>query len=205
MEDKIIKNIYVGIDVNKSDSLLISQTEICTKFNLFQRKEFHITIAYFEEITETNLIKLGNSLKSLLNEDLKIIEILGIGGVIQVNENEFKMIDTIEFKNILNFPRVLWFTVRPTDALINFRNSLIAIAITLNLSNKYLRPTFFPHLTIGSGGNTDEVEKWKRWDTQAIEKNVSINDYHYHKIESFNKLHITNSTIHPESLFIISN
>jgi 2'-5' RNA ligase len=205
MEDKILKKIYVGIDVNKSDSLLISQTQICRKFNLFQREELHITIAYFEEITETNLIKLGNSLKSLLNEDLQKVEITGVGGVIKVNHNKFIMIDTMEFENTHDFPRVLWFTVHPTDALINFRNSLISIAMTVNLSIKYLRPTFYPHLTIGSGGNTDKVEKWKRWDTQAIEKNASMNDYHYHKMESFSKVHITDSSIHPESLFSISN
>jgi 2'-5' RNA ligase len=205
MTDKILKNIYVGINLNKSDNLLISQTEICKKFNLFQRKELHITIAYFEEITETNLIRLRNSLKLLLDEDLLQIKIIGIGGVIQIKDNEFQMIDTIEFKNIQDFPRVLWFTADPTDILINFRNSLIAIAMTMNLPIKYLKPTFYPHLTIGSGGNTSDVEKWKMWDTQAIEKNVSVIDYHYHKIENFSKLHITDISTYQESLFIISN
>lgn len=205
MDDKIIKNIYVGIDISSNENLLYSCAEICEKFALFQRKEFHVTIAYFEEIKESNMIKLGTALRSLVEEEMKTIEIVGLGGAYQTSDREFKTIESINSNNILNFPRVLWWVVEPTESIINFRNSLLAIAFTLNLSDKCLKSSFYPHITIGSGGNIDEHEKWASWDIHTIEKNASIRDCFYIRTVILNKMHITNSSIHPESLFIIAN
>lgn len=204
MIDNIIKNIYVGIDIKKSKELLDFQFQVCSQLNLIHRKELHITIAYFDEISELNLIKLGNSLRPLFSNEIKEIKISGIGGAFQKNQDEIKIFNSINLENFQTYPRVLWWTINQSDALINFRNSLISIAFSLNLSKTYLRPTFFPHITIGSGGNNDENEKWSRWDTQVVDKLVTINDLFYSRRENFNKMHITNSIIHPESLFIIN-
>ena len=204
MVGKILKNVYVGIDVKKSKELLDSQKEVCSKLNLCPKIEFHITIAYLNEISIPNLTKLGNALMPLFSEEMKDIKIYGIGGAFQENANEIKVIDSINAERAKNHARVLWWSIYPTDSLINFRNSLIMIAFTLNVSCTLLSPIFTPHIIIGSGGKTSEAGKLSIWDEQAVRREVLLNELLCVSKGYFNKIHITDTSNNPDSIFIIS-
>jgi hypothetical protein len=71
--------------------------------------------------------------------------------------------------DIADHARVLWLAVSATNTLIAFRNALIATASTHGLDLSYLRPTFWPHITLGSGGPTHGKD-WSTFDIHDVPK-----------------------------------
>jgi 2'-5' RNA ligase len=205
--ERILNNVYVGLDIKIKAEVLAEQTRITSEFQLLPRKEFHITVAYFATMTEEQLQAFGNCLAGLASDDVKTLNIVGIGGASSLPSGEIIPITEYKPEIIANCARVLWWAVESNkpNGLIAFRNSLISIAATLNLANGHLRPTFFPHITIGSAGPVNDADKYSQWDVHSIDKVSTMFVYHQPFFVEVNKLHITNSTIHPRSLLEIAN
>lgn len=195
------KTVYVSIDIDPTSELIDKQKEICNSFNLIPRNELHITIAYLGEVDPEKIPLLHKALS--IGAYGLCTEIIPSGFGIAIENNGVASLEYDEsiIKNN-DLPIVSWLSVKNNDAQISFRNNLIEVAINLGFDSTYLRPTYTPHITIGSNGPSDGND-WSLWDVHGVDKTKTINSIVSPSIIVPRKLHITNATIHPDSLMIL--
>ena len=99
-----------------------------------------------------------------------------------------------------NFPRVIWWSVEPLEILTEYRDKLIDTVISLGLDSSNLRPTYYPHITVGSNGPDIPGKDWRLWDTHEIRKYPSIKDISSQPSVIPEKLHVTSIPMQPNSL-----
>ena len=203
MSINLFETVYLGVSFKESLQLKREQLNVCNIQLLIPRPEFHITIAYFGKLSKESIEIFGTCLKPLISDGMKKYRIKGLGGAYQNEKGELNTIYYIKETSHLKFPRVFWWAIENNDALIDFRNAMISIAFSLNLPSTYLRPSFSPHITIGSSGPKNDTEDWSLWDVHSIQKNQTVKDLNIkHELE-LNRVHLTSIPIQPESLFKI--
>src|SRR5207302_9424890 len=70
-------------------------------------------------------------------------------------------------------PRVLWWAVERTDALLRAYNVLLDAVRKVGLSDQFLPAEYYPHVTLGSfsGANASEP---KSWDVHGVPKLATV-------------------------------
>lgn len=202
MKHVVYKNVYVGMNIRKTDALILSQESIRSKYSIIPRDEFHVTIAYFNEVAFEDIELLGNLLSSIVTGVSIDIKLSGIGGVYEEINGTINEIFDRNRKKYLDSPRVFWWSVILTKELREFRNLLINFAVSLNLTSEYLAHDYFPHITIGSIGPI--YKEFVLWDVHSIPKKPTLKNFAIPLEVIVDKIHITNIKINPESLFLVS-
>ena len=131
-----------------------------------------MTIGYLGDCPSSSINIIADELRLLAPTAIRFLETRGIGGAsTDINGKSELLKPGMGFA--LTRPRVLWLSLLPTNELIDFRNVLVAVATTVGADLSYLRPTFAPHLTLGSAGPDDGAD-WSRFDIHDLPKVASL-------------------------------
>lgn len=200
--DKNYEGVYVAFKITPSLDLITIQEYICEQQQLNPRPEFHITFGFFDKIKPSLVESIGNLMIPFIHEEFESVTINGIGGAYQDINKKPHYIKS-HLTSYINYPRVFWLSVFCSNSMIEFRNNLISNSISLGLPLNYLRPTFFPHITLGSNGPKNSDSDWALWDLHGIEKKSSIEYDFYPKTLKVDAIHLTSVSVHPNGLFTI--
>lgn len=197
------ETVYLGVAIKSLPQLSEAQTRLCSISDMLPRKEFHITLAYFGKLSPAEVNNLGHCMAPLGNDQLTRLQIDGLGGAFQDDEGRVHLISSLDDYTYKQHARVLWWSIASNEALIDFRNSLIATAIGLGLPKDSLRPAFFPHITIGSNGPKRLRGDWDLWDVHSVAKVPTVSGAQLPQEIVVDRIHITSVPVHPESLYVI--
>jgi 2'-5' RNA ligase len=197
------ETVYVGMVIKSSPQLSEAQIRLCSILEMLPRKEFHITLAYFGQLSPAEVNNLGHCMGPLANNKMTQLQIDGLGGAFQDEEGRVHLISSLDDDSYKQQARVLWWSVASNEALIDFRNSLIASAIGLGLPKDSLRPAFFPHVTIGSNGPKGLGGDWDLWDVHSVAKIPTVSGSELPQEIVVDRIHITSVPVQPDSLYVI--
>jgi len=199
---KDYKTAYLSLAIPLTEELQALQQQVCELYGLSPRLEIHLTIAFFGETTAKKLVKLANSLlERPLSSAISELRVNGLGGAYQVAEKPI-LVQKEEPDELQQFPRVFWIAVDVIEELYSFRSWAKQTAESLGINTTSIDFNYFPHLTIGSGGPSGQGN-WKLWDVHTVAKGATINlPISLEKLQA-SKLHLTDVSIHPDSIHLL--
>ena len=202
MSSNIYKTAYLSLAIPLTEELQAVQQQVCYRYGLIPRSEIHLTIAFFGEMTAKKLVKLASLLvDDLPSHAISQLQVNGLGGAYQVAENII-LIQEEEPDELQQFPRVFWLAVDVIEQLYSFRLRVKQTAEALGINTTSIGSKYFPHLTIGSAGPSGQGD-WKLWDVHTVPKGATINlPISLEKMQAY-KLHLTEVSIHPDSLHLL--
>ncbi|HXH92420.1 MAG TPA: hypothetical protein VNN25_12635 [Thermoanaerobaculia bacterium] len=193
-------DVYVSLRVPIDDSVASQQSAICEAFNLIPRKELHVTIGFLGTCEAEQIASFGAQLSAIAPSTLSTLRVLGVGGALQDESGKSLFIASGEVWQTR--PRVLWWAVECPEALIGFRNGMIAAALGVGLNASYLRPQYTPHITLGSAGPPTGHD-WSLFDVHDLPKDPTFRDLANPQTVSIDRLHVTSVERAPDSLFSV--
>lgn len=194
-------DVYVSLNIAIDDALSSQQRELCQPFELLARPELHLTLGYIGDCLAERILVLGEELRMLRPPNVGSLTVLGVGGAIRDDAGRSQLLRPGD--DWTTKPRVLWWAVEPHEDLIGFRNAMIAAVISLGLTSTYLRPTYKPHVTVGSAGPGGQ--DWSLFDLHDIPKDATLKDIAYPPTLSVERLHITSVAEAPRSIYMVHN
>src|SRR5262249_1543161 len=99
--------------------------------------------------------------------------------------------------------RVLWWAVEPSAALTRARDALRDSMKAVGLSDQFLPKDFYPHVTIGSFSGPGAADA-RIWDVHSVPKLATIGRTDSPATVAAQRLHITRTDLHPQSLFTLA-
>jgi 2'-5' RNA ligase len=195
-------SVYVAFSISPTQNLLECQDYVCSIQQLIPRLEFHITFGFFGKIPPVQVKSLGRLMRPFIDKEFKFVNIEGIGGAYENVLKQVQFITSLD-TSFLVYPRVFWLSVNCSNAMLDFRNSLISTVISLGIPSNFLRPFFWPHITLGSNGPEDLNVDWSLWDVHTIEKKPTLEKAKYPEKLRVETIHITSVSVHPKGLFKI--
>ncbi len=204
MSSNIYKTAYLSLAIPLTEELQAIQQQVCQRYSLSPRLEFHLTIAFFGETTADKLVKLASSLlENLPSSAISELRVNGLGGAYQVAE-KLILIQEEEPDKLQQFPRVVWMAVDVLEEIHSFRSWAKQTAESLGINTTSIGSDYFPHLTIGSAGPSGKGD-WKLWDVHTVPKGATINlPISLEKLQAA-KLHLTDVSIHPDTVHLLYN
>lgn len=195
--------VYVGVTIPFTPELHRLQAEICNLFLLIPRAELHLTITFLGSTPSSSITPFGNKLKELKTGfEIHKLRPVGIGGAYE-RDGSLRHIISTDPILYTAFPRVVWVAIQSTGALEEFRGAVRSAVEDLGFNSSHLTPEYFPHVTLGSGGPPGN--DWTLWDIHTIPKTVTIRGENTFPEINAGKLHISDMSIHPESLYRIED
>lgn len=200
---EIYQTVYVSLSLVPSDTVARLKDTACRTFDLIPRLELHITLGYLGDVKARDIQLLGTQLEALDGFGTNSVNPTGTGGAVQESDGTLALLTSQQPEAWRNKPRVLWWSIETSEEMIAFRNAFIAIAINLGLDSTYLRPSFSPHVTLGSNGPATPGSDWTLWDVHTLGKPVSLPGLQAPREILIDRLHITNVPLKADSLYIV--
>lgn len=204
MSSPLIKfdTAYLCLAIPLTNHLKKVQVTVCRDYNLISRPEIHLTIAFFGKADSNQLSCLTTLLRRLIPKEYdEKLPVVGLGGAYEVNK-EARLIHGGE-KRLDAYPRVLWLAVEFPTKLRAFRKEVKQAAADQGIDTTFITDSFWPHITLGSNGPACEEESYELWDIHTVEKIASISSELTNLTLKPNKLHLSDMSIHPESIHVI--
>jgi adenylylsulfate kinase len=198
--------VYVSLSLDHLP-LIHLQQQVCARFDLTARPELHITLGYLGEVEKEPLIALTRELAVLVREPLGTLGITGSGGAFaddRLTPNHIRPIGSdTKTAELSGRSRVLWWAVEATEALLRAHRVLREALARVRLSTRSLPAEFYPHVTIGSFSGPG-AEDPRSWDVHGVPKLATLGRVDCPPTVSAERLHITRTDLHPQSLFTIA-
>jgi adenylylsulfate kinase len=198
------KDVYVSLSLDHI-ALSEAQAMVCADYQLRPRPELHITLGFLGEVEDELLAALSRELSKLSQEAVQNLTLKGLGGVYQkITDGKTELLaitDETSNEELRLCSRVLWWVVEANEALLRCQTIVKASLEKLNIPAELHGP-YSPHITIGSFSSTTESNP-KLWDVYDIEKTKTLSRGYPTKINA-ERLHITKTELHPQSLFLIT-
>jgi adenylylsulfate kinase len=195
--------VYVSLGLDHRP-LLPFQWQVCTRFALVPRPELHLTLGYIGEAEDQPLIALARELAVLAREPLGTLAVTGTGGAFEDEPDHVRPVGSGTTTGELgNRSRVLWWAVEPCEVIARARSTLHGALARVGLSTRFLAEEFFPHVTIGSFSGPG-VPDQRVWDVHGVPKLATLGRADSPATVSAERLHITHTQLHPQSLHIIA-
>lgn len=185
-------NVYVSLAVERLP-LADLQERVCKQFGLHPRPELHVTLGYIGDAEHPQLEALARELAPLAREPLATLAISGLGGAL---EGGAPMAPDAPPAQLGGRSRVLWWAIERGDALRRAHALLRAAVRKVGLSDQFFPAEFFPHITVGS--------EPKNWDVHDVPKLATLDRLHSPATVTAQRLHITRTDVHPQSLLTIT-
>jgi 2'-5' RNA ligase len=202
MSENVYKTAYLSLAIPLKDELYAIQQQVCEQYALIPRSEIHLTIAFFGETTARKFLKLADSLlDNLPSSAISELRVSGLGGAYQVDGKPI-LIKKEKIDELQQFPRVLWIAVDVLDELRTFRKWAKQAAEFININTALIDSDYFPHLTLGSAGPSGKGD-WSLWDVHTVPKHATIALPISLKKVQASKLHLTDVSIHPDSVHLL--
>jgi 2'-5' RNA ligase len=199
--------VYCSAAIELIPEIRQEQIAICEQFQLIPRPELHLTFGFIGGMSEDKIAKLGQLLTQRCHFDIRVLNILGVGGAFKRQNSEAIFTwDLLRSQELSEVTRVCWWTVEKTDPLNNIRTALFNALEELGLNSPNMGTDFFPHLTLGSNGPaTDLANDYSLWDVHTVAKVPNISKVVATNIQKIPvaKIHITSVSVHPASLYLL--
>ncbi len=192
-------NVYVSLAVERVP-LKALQDEVCSHFGLHPRPELHVTLGYIGDAEHEALEALARELAPLAHEPLGTLAVAGTGGAI---EGGTLIAPDTALADLGNRSRVLWWAVERSPALQRAHDAVRAAARTVGLSDQFFSAEYYPHITIGSFSGPDEPDP-RSWDVYDAPKSATYGPAMAPAHVAAQRLHVTRTDLHPQSLFTIA-
>ena len=200
MDDEPIAGVYVSLNVPPTGALLEWQELVCGQYALVARSELHMTIGYLGAVAPSVVGELGSCLAREVAASLWCLHISGLGGALAINDSVQPICRT-DIGVCYDHPRVMWFSIRPSDELIGLRGSLLRAAGSAGIDCGRLGGPYYPHVTIGSAGPPGE--DWSGWDVHTVAKTPTLESAQRPIHVYCDKAHLTSSACHPDSVYVL--
>lgn len=189
----------MSLAVADTDALRALQHEVCAAYRCLPRPELHVTVGYLGCCERRVANAIAAELSLLAPTALCVLETDGVGGAVRDPDGQSRPIAPDGAFDPAQ-PRVLWLAVRLTNELLTFRNAFIAVATIVGADTSYIRPTFWPHVTLGSAGPDDGAD-WSGFDLHDVPKIATLNAVHISV--NIKALHITSTTTAPDGIITL--
>ncbi len=197
--------VYVSLAI-RSLPLAFAQEQVCSRYKLTPRSELHITLGYLGEAEDEQLASLARELAGLRRERFGMLRITGTGGVIQDDRIAVGQISSITQDTTAEewdgCSRVLWWAVEPSEPLMMSWEVLREAILCVGLSDQCLPVDYYPHITVGSFSGP-EANDQRIWDVHDIAKLPTLGRVMSPATVVVERLHITRTDLHPQSVHII--